>query len=112
MSVRSASFRGSRRVSCALAALVALASSGCDDALTRVDLVANLRVLGARVEVEGAPKRATPAPGETAHVRWLAVERQPDPPLGWAFAICAAAPPGASLPTCAADPFATATADL
>lgn len=89
-----------------------LASAGCDDALTRVDLVANLRVLGARVEVEGEPGRASPAPGEAAAVRWLAADRHPEPELGWAFAVCAAAPSGSSLPACAGEPFATATADV
>ena len=84
----------------------------CDDALTRVDLVANLRVLGARVEVDGEPERASPAPGETAAVRWLVADRRPEPPLGWAFSVCAAAPPGGSLPSCAGEPFATATNDV
>src|SRR5262245_39517615 len=98
----------------ALPAVLALALSNvaCDDALVRVDLIANLRVLGARVETAGEPERASPAPGEMASIRWLAVEPTPDPELGWAFAICAAAPPGGSLPSCASDPFVTAMADV
>ena len=103
---------GTSVASFAVPALLALASTGCDDALTRVDLVANLRVLGARVEVDGEPGRASPLPGETASVRWLVADRHPEPPLGWTLSACEAAPPGSSLPSCAAEPFATASADV
>ncbi len=89
-----------------------LLAVGCDDPLKRVDLVTTARVLGARVEVEGEPERASPAPGETARIRWLVAERDPEPLLGWAFAICAAGAPGSSLPTCAEPPFAMASADV
>jgi hypothetical protein len=102
----------SKVASCALVTTFALLGTACDDALTRVDLVANLRVLGARVEVEGDPDRASPAPGETASIRWLVADPRPDPALGWAFAICEAAPPGGNLPSCGADPFVTAAADV
>ena len=44
-----------KAVSCALGAASALTSVGCDEPLKRVDLIADLRVLGARVEVEGEP---------------------------------------------------------
>jgi hypothetical protein len=92
--------------------VIGLLLAACDEPLTRVDLVADMRVLGARVEVGGEPERASPAPGETASVRWLVAARDPEPLLGWAFAICAAAPPGGSLPSCGAEPFATAIADV
>src|SRR6185503_10491468 len=91
---------------------VALLGTGCSDPLTRVDLIADTRVLGARVEVDGEPDRASPAPGETARVRWLVADPEPAALLGWAFAICAAAPPGGSLPSCGGEPFATAMADV
>jgi hypothetical protein len=91
-------------------AALALVFSGCDDPLKRVDLVTEARVLGARVEVLGEPERASPAPGETATVRWLVADREPAPALGWAFAVCEAAPPGGNLPACAGEPFATAMA--
>jgi len=96
-----------RAVLGALGAAAVFANLGCDDPLTRVDLVANVRVLGARVEVEGEPERASPALGETASVRWLVAAPEVFPELGWAFSICPAAPPGGSLPSCSADPFAT-----
>jgi hypothetical protein len=104
--------RISRVAVCALTSSIGSASFGCDDPLKRVDLVAEMRVLGARVEVQGAPERASPAPGEMATVRWLVADREPEPLLGWAFAICEAGPPGGSLPTCAGPPFATASANV
>jgi hypothetical protein len=91
--------------------MAVFATVGCDDPLTRVDLVVNVRVLGARVEVEGDPERASPALGETASVRWLVAAPELFPDLGWAFSVCAAAPPGGSLPSCAAEPFATSMSD-
>jgi hypothetical protein len=100
------------RTAASLVFVLALGAAACDDPLTRVDLIANLRVLGARVEVEGDPGRASPFPGENASVRWLVAARDVDPELGWAFAICSAGPPGSSLPTCAGEPFATASADV
>jgi hypothetical protein len=103
---------GRRAASCVLLSALALASTACDDALVRVDVIANLRVLGARVETAGEPERASPAPGESASIRWLAVDPLPNPELGWAFAICVAAPPGSNLPACAADPFSTTIADV
>ncbi len=45
--------------------------------------------VGARIEVEGAPDRASPLPGETADVTWLVTSPDATPPLGWAFAVCA-----------------------
>src|SRR5688572_1473182 len=104
--------RVSRVAVSVLASIVGLANFGCDDPLKRVDLVADTRVLGARVEVQGAPERASPAPGEMATVRWLVADGEPEPLLGWAFAICEAGPPGGSLPTCAGPPFATASANV
>jgi hypothetical protein len=101
-----------RGAGCASMAAITLVASGCDDPLKRVDLVTDARVLGARVEVQGEPERASPLPGETARVRWLVADREPMPVLGWAFAVCEAAPPGGSLPSCAGDPFATASADV
>jgi hypothetical protein len=100
------------RPAASLVFVLALGAVACDDPLTRVDLIANLRVLGARVEVEGDPGRASPAPGESASLRWLVAAPTRDPELGWAFAICNAAPPGSSLPSCAGEPFQTSSADV
>lgn len=84
-----------------------LACSACDDPLEPVERIEDFRVLGARVEVDGEPSRAAPAPGETASVRWLVAAPEPEPAIGWALAVCAAAPMRAGIPTCDGSPFAT-----
>jgi hypothetical protein len=61
---------------------------GCGPTFDPASLIKTTRVLGARVQVEGAPDRATPRPGETASVTWLITSPQATPPLGWAFAVC------------------------
>ncbi len=87
-----------------LTSVVLLAS--CADPLKDVELVSEPRVLGARVEVSGEPERASPAPGETAVVRWLVAAPEPDPALVFSLAVCGAAPDGSDLPACAEAPFA------
>ena len=62
--------------------------AGCGPAFDPASLIKNTRVVGARIEVEGAPDRATPMPGETANVTWLVTSPDATPPLGWAFAVC------------------------
>ncbi len=86
--------------------LFALLTS-CGDPLKPVYWVNEPRVLGARVEVAGEPERATPAPGESVSVRFLVAAPDPEPVLGHALFACFAAPPAASLPSCAESPFAS-----
>jgi hypothetical protein len=62
--------------------------AGCGPTFDPASLITTTRVLGAQVEVEGAPDRATPLPGETAEVTWLITSPEATPPLGWAFALC------------------------
>jgi len=62
--------------------------AGCGPTFDPASLIETTRVVGARVEVEGAPDRAMPKPGETANVTWLITSPEATPPLGWAFAVC------------------------
>jgi hypothetical protein len=62
--------------------------AGCGPTFDPASLIKNTRVIGARIEVDGAPDRATPMPGETANVTWLVTSQDATPPLGWAFAVC------------------------
>jgi len=82
---------------------------GCDDPLKSVELVAEPRVLGARVEVAGDPARAAPAPGETATITFLVATPEPPPSLGFAFVVCEAAPRRGGRAACAGEPFARAS---
>lgn len=77
--------------------------AGCGPTFDPASLIETTRVVGARVEVEGAPDRASPQPGETATVTWLVTSPGAPPPLGWTFALCAA---GATAPACLAAPLA------
>jgi hypothetical protein len=79
---------------------------GCDEPLKSVELVAEPRVLGARVEVAGDTARAAPAPGESATISFLVAAPEPQPSLGFAFAVCSAAPRRGGRSACADAPFA------
>jgi len=79
--------------------------AGCGPTFDPASLVTNTRVVGARIEVEGAPDRASPKPGETATVTWLMTSPDATPPLGWAFAVCAPGS-GASSSACLTAPLA------
>ncbi len=82
-----------------------LFTAGCSPTFDPASLIANTRVVGARIEVEGAPDRASPVPGETANVTWLVTAPDDTPPLGWTFAVCAPGT-GTSSPACLAAPLA------
>jgi hypothetical protein len=77
--------------------------TGCGPAFDPASLITDTRVVGARIEVEGAPDRASPMPGETANVTWLVTSPDATPPLGWTFAACAA---GTSAAACLQAPLA------
>jgi hypothetical protein len=72
--------------------LLGLLLIGCGPEFDPASLIVTTRVVGARVEIEGAPERATPRPGETANVRWLITSPEVPPSLHWAFAVCASGP--------------------
>jgi hypothetical protein len=80
---------------------------GCDDPLKSVELVAETRVLGARVEVAGEPERAAPAPGESATVTFLTAAPDPEPSFGFALSACPALPRQGGRSSCAGEPFAS-----
>jgi|GEM_PF-409707 len=69
--------------------MLGLLLGGCGPDFDPASLVKTTRIVGARVEVDGAPDRAEPAPGEHATVTWLVTAPGALPPLGWAFALCA-----------------------
>ncbi len=98
--------RLSRMLSFALAAPILAAISGCDEPLERAQLIQNVRVLGARVEVAGDPERTAPAPGETINVRWLVAAPSPAPVIGWSFFACLSGEVNAGVGHCDAEPFA------
>ncbi|MBX3271488.1 MAG: hypothetical protein KF729_14580 [Sandaracinaceae bacterium] len=88
--------------------LLLLGLPACGDMLPNGATLERPRVLGARLEVEGDPGRAWPAPGETATLRWLVAAPEPAPAWTGAITACIARPNQTGLPSCAGEPFATA----
>ncbi len=88
----------------AAAAVLCLALSACAGDLESGSLLDRPRVLGVRVDVEGAPGRAAPAPGETFSLSWLVAS--PDD-VSWtgAMRVCLAAPNQIGFAGCAGEPF-------
>ncbi|RYZ03151.1 MAG: hypothetical protein EOO73_29010 [Myxococcales bacterium] len=80
--------------------------AGCDDPLKSVELVAEARVLGGRVEVTGEPERAAPAPGENATARLLLASPSLNRTLGFALAACPASPRNGARGECGGEVFA------
>ena len=89
-----------------VAGLAGWLSLGCDEPLKSVQLVAEPRVLAARVEVASDAGRAAPAPGESATATFLVAAPELHTSLGFALSVCAAAPRQGSRAACAARPFA------
>jgi len=77
--------------------------AACGPTFDPASLIETTRVVGARIEVEGAPDRASPQPGETVDVTWLVTSPHDTPPLDWTFALCA---PGIGAAACLAAPLA------
>ncbi len=77
------------RMATGSALLLGLLLAGCGPTFDPASLINTTRVVGARVEVDGALDRATPKPGETATVTWLVTAPGAPAPLAWAFALCA-----------------------
>jgi hypothetical protein len=50
--------------------LLGAALGGCQDDLPEATLIEHMRVLGARIEVDGFEARSTPRPGESATMTW------------------------------------------
>lgn len=85
--------------------------SGCDDPLKSVELVAEPRVLGGRVEVMGDAERAAPAPGETATATFLLASPALQQSLGFALFACPAAVRNGARGDCDGDVFARVRLD-
>ncbi|MBI3204869.1 MAG: hypothetical protein HYZ29_25255 [Myxococcales bacterium] len=88
----------------------ALGLLGCDDPLAHPQDIDRLRVLGARVSVNGDASRASPAPGDLVSLEWLVADPDPAPAVGWAFAACPSQARSRGTPECVGPVFAQASA--
>jgi hypothetical protein len=87
-------------------AFIALLAFSACQSFDPGSLIAGPRVLGARVEVQGEPERASPKPEETVEVHWISAFPGEPRPLHWVFAACL--PDAAASGACAAAPLDTA----
>jgi hypothetical protein len=63
---------------------------GCTDDIVPASTIERTRVIGARVEVDGDPAVAQPAPGDRATVRFFVVDAAEPVPVSWALVACPA----------------------
>lgn len=89
-----------------LVAVLALAAAACGEPLKSPQLLEEPRVIGARVEVDGEPLRATPAPGEGATARLLVGYPGAPAAMTSALVLCPCLPTATGVPTCAGPPYA------
>ncbi|HEY6726727.1 MAG TPA: hypothetical protein VI197_21985 [Polyangiaceae bacterium] len=86
--------------------LVALSAVACGDPIKEAQRIEELRVLGARVDIDEAPDRATPAAGESASVEWLLADPSGLPPLAiWHMSVCVAESTAFDVPVCRDEPL-------
>ena len=89
-----------------LSTLFALSAVACGDPLKDAQRIEELRVLGARVSIDGEPNRATPAAGESVSVEWLLADPSGLPPLAvWHMTICVAESNSFGVPFCRDEPL-------
>ncbi len=75
----------------------------CSDSFAPPSAVTNLRVVGARIDVQGAPERANPSPGDDVQASILVIDQGPLPSLTWAFVACVPAATRIGVPICGTD---------
>lgn len=89
-----------------ISTLLALTAVACGDPLKDAQRIEELRVLGARVDIDGEPGRATPAAGESASVEWLLADPSGLPPLAiWHMLVCVAESNAFGVPFCRDEPL-------
>lgn len=74
--------------------------AACSESFLPASAVDDLRVIGARIDVEGAPGRANPSPEDEVLASILVIDRGPLPPLTWSFVACVPTPTRIGVPIC------------
>ncbi|MBT8451285.1 MAG: hypothetical protein KJO40_04885 [Deltaproteobacteria bacterium] len=72
----------------------------CSESFLPASAVDDLRVIGARIDVEGAPGRANPSPEDEVQASILVIDQGPLPALTWSFIACVPAPTRIGVPIC------------
>ncbi len=74
----------------------------CSESFLAASFVENLRVIGARIDVQGAPGRANPSPGDDVQASILVIDEGATPELTWAFVACVPTATRIGVPICGA----------
>lgn len=72
----------------------------CSESFAPPSAVTNLRVVGARIEVQGAPARANPSPRDDVQASILVIDQGALPSLTWAFVACVPTATRIGVPIC------------
>jgi len=72
----------------------------CSESFAAPSVVNNLRVVGARIDVQGAPARANPSPGDDLQASILVIDQGPTPELTWEFVACVPTATRIGVPIC------------
>ena len=74
----------------------------CSESFLPASAIDDLRVIGARIDVEGAPGRANPSPEDEVQASILVIDQGPLPALTWSFLPGVPAPTRIGVPICGA----------
>jgi len=72
----------------------------CSESFAPASVVDDFRVIGARIDVQGAPGRANPSPEDEVQASILVIDRGPLPALTWSFVACVPTPTRIGVPIC------------
>ncbi len=72
----------------------------CSESFAPASFVDNLRVVGARIDVQGATGRANPSPGDDVQASILVIDQGALPSLSWAFVACVPTATRIGVPIC------------
>ena len=84
----------------ALGSILLCLMIACSESFAPPSAVIDLRVVGARIDVQGATARANPSPGDDLQASILVIDRGPLPPLTWAFVACVPTATRIGVPIC------------
>ncbi len=84
----------------ALGPILLCLTVACSESFTPASAVTDLRVIGARIDVLGAPGRANPSPEDEVRASIQVIDRGALPPLTWAFVACVPTATRIGVPIC------------
>jgi len=84
----------------ALGPILLCFAAACSESFAPASAVTDLRVIGARIDVEAAPGRANPSPGDDIQASILVIDRGATPKLTWSFVSCVPTPTRIGVPIC------------